>query len=127
MNAEPSPTSSRIRAAAEDTDAGHRGQDSGKGVVIEHPFDVIADRFPLQKDFFQGVGELRKGDLGGLAAGHRHRLRFQCGADLGGEAGTHPGCAPAIVVSLRLRLRLPGIQPEGVVFAIPTSVPQNTA
>ncbi len=50
---------------------------------------VFADRFPLQKDFFQGVCELRQDDLGGLAAGHRHRLSFQCGEDLGGEAGSY--------------------------------------
>lgn len=81
LNAEPSPTSSRIRAAAGDSDAWHRDQDRGKRVGIKHPLYVHADCFPLLQCLFERVCQLGKHSLGGRRPGDHYGLRLQCGGD----------------------------------------------
>ncbi|CAG7631822.1 hypothetical protein E143388_07338 [Rhodococcus opacus] len=75
-----------------DSDAGRRGQDSGKRVIIEGPLHVLGDRFPLLESLFQGVGVFGEDGLGGRGAGHDHGLLVEGGKDVGGQPGAHSGC-----------------------------------
>ena len=72
-----------------DSDAGHRGQDLGKRVIVEHPLDVLGDLFALQQNRFQRVGEFRESGFGGLGAGNGDCLGGQRGQDVLDQTGTH--------------------------------------
>src|SRR5699024_4570051 len=53
-----------------DADAGHRGQDAGKRVRIEHFLDLVGDVIALRENGFQRGGQFRQDGLGGGRAGH---------------------------------------------------------
>lgn len=93
-----------------DADAGHRGQDRGKRVVIDDPLRVRVDRFPLLKSLFQGAGEFGKNGFGGRGAGHHHGLLVEGGKDVGGQPGAYSGC---VLERDRCELALAGLPDSG--------------
>ncbi len=60
---------------------------------LEHPLDIVGDALTLLQNFFQRICQFRQGDLGGVAARHRHRLGIERGQDLLDQSDSHPRCA----------------------------------
>jgi hypothetical protein len=65
-----------------DADAGHRGQDLGKRVVIEHPLDLGGDLIALTQQITQAVSQPRQDLLRRGGARHDHGLLLERGQRL---------------------------------------------
>ena len=65
-----------------DADAGHRGQDLGKRVDIEHPLDFGGDLVALAQQILQAVRESWQDLLGRCCARNHYRLLVQGGQNL---------------------------------------------
>jgi hypothetical protein len=75
--------------AGPDSDAGHRGQDLGKRVRIEHPLDLRGDLVAVAQDIAQRVSQAGQDRLRGGGSRYHDGLLAQCGKDLLDQARTH--------------------------------------